>query len=88
MAIYDCSVDAELMTGMRLARQAIELIQRQIATRPPLATRLLIQAVDDGLEEPIDKALVIETRAFLETLRTEDAAEGLFAKRTPEFKGR
>ena len=66
-------------------------LARQIATRPPIATRLLIQAVDDGLEEPIDKALVIETRAFLETLRTEDAAEGLqafFAKRTPEFKGR
>ncbi|HEY3066684.1 MAG TPA: enoyl-CoA hydratase-related protein [Methylomirabilota bacterium] len=66
-------------------------LARQIATRPPIATRLLIEAVDDGLEEPIDKALVIETRAFLETLRTEDAAEGLqafFAKRPAEFKGR
>jgi enoyl-CoA hydratase/carnithine racemase len=66
-------------------------LARQIATRPPIATRLLIQAVDDGLEEPIDKALAIETRAFLESLRTEDAAEGLqafFAKRTPDFKGR
>jgi len=66
-------------------------LARQIATRPPIATRLLIQAVDDGLEEPIDKALAIETRAFLQTLRTEDAAEGLqafFAKREPQFKGR
>jgi enoyl-CoA hydratase/carnithine racemase len=63
----------------------------QIAKRPPIATRLLIEAVDDGLEEPIDKALEIETRAFLKTLKTEDAAEGIqafFGKREPEFKGR
>jgi enoyl-CoA hydratase len=66
-------------------------LARQLARRPPIATRLLIEAVDDGLEEPIDKALEIETRAFLETLRTEDAAEGIqafFAKREPEFKGK
>ncbi len=66
-------------------------LARQIAKRPPIATRLLIEAVDDGLEAPIDKALEIETRAFMQTLRTEDAAEGIqafMAKREPEFKGR
>jgi enoyl-CoA hydratase/carnithine racemase len=66
-------------------------LARQIAKRPPVATRLLIEAVDDGLGEPIDTALEIETRAFLQTLRTEDAAEGIqafFAKREPEFKGK
>jgi enoyl-CoA hydratase/carnithine racemase len=66
-------------------------LARQIAGRPPIATRLLIEAVDDGLEEPIDKAIEIETRAFLETLRTEDAAEGIqafFARREPEFRGK
>ena len=66
-------------------------LARQIATRPPIATRLIIEAVDDGLEAPVDRALAIETRAFLQTLRTEDAAEGLqafFAKREPQFKGR
>ena len=65
-------------------------LARQIATRPPVATRLLIEAVDDGLEAPIEKALEIETRAFMKTLRTEDAAEGIqafFAKREPQFKG-
>jgi enoyl-CoA hydratase/carnithine racemase len=64
---------------------------RLIAKRPPIATRLIIEAVDDGLEAPMDQALAIETRAFLQTLRTEDAAEGIqafFAKREPEFKGR
>ena len=39
----------------------------------------------------VDRALEMETRAFLESLKTEDAAEGIqafFAKREPEFKGR
>ena len=66
-------------------------LARQIAKRPPIATRLIIEVVDDGLEAPIDQALEIEARAFLKTLRTEDAAEGIqafFAKREPEFKGR
>ena len=66
-------------------------LARQIGKRPPIATRLIIEAVDDGLEAPIEKALEIETRAFLRSLRTEDAAEGIqafFAKREAEFKGR
>jgi enoyl-CoA hydratase/carnithine racemase len=66
-------------------------LARQIAKRPPIATRLAIEAIDDGLEAPIDKALEIETRAFLQTLRTEDAGEGIqafFGKREPDFKGR
>lgn len=66
-------------------------LARQIARRPPVATRMLIEALDDGLGEPIDTALEIETRAFLRTLSTEDAAEGIqafFAKREPEFKGK
>jgi enoyl-CoA hydratase/carnithine racemase len=66
-------------------------LARQIAKRPPVATRLLIEAVDDGLQVPIDTALEIETRAFMASFRTEDAAEGMqafFAKREPVFKGR
>lgn len=66
-------------------------LARELVKRAPVVTRLLIEAVDDGLEAPIDKALEIETRAFMKTLRTEDAAEGIqafFAKREPEFKGR
>jgi enoyl-CoA hydratase len=66
-------------------------LARQLAKRPPVATRLIIEAVDEGLEAPIEKALDIEVRAFLKSLRTEDAAEGIqafFAKRAPDFKGR
>jgi enoyl-CoA hydratase/carnithine racemase len=66
-------------------------LARQIGTRPPIATRLIIEAVDDGLEAPIDQALAMETRAFLKVLRTEDASEGIqafFGKREPQFKGK
>jgi enoyl-CoA hydratase/carnithine racemase len=66
-------------------------LARQLGKRPPLAMRLIIEAVDEGLEVPIEKALDIEVRAFLKSLRTEDAAEGIqafFAKREPDFKGR
>ncbi|HEV8639827.1 MAG TPA: enoyl-CoA hydratase-related protein [Methylomirabilota bacterium] len=66
-------------------------LARQLAKRPPIASRLILEAVDDGLDAPIDQALEIETRAFLKTLKTEDAAEGIqafFAKREPSFKGK
>jgi enoyl-CoA hydratase/carnithine racemase len=66
-------------------------LAREIAKRPPIATRLIIEAVDEGLEAPIDKAIDIEIRAFLTSLKTEDAAEGIqafFAKREPTFKGK
>jgi len=66
-------------------------LARQIARRPPVAVRMVIEAVDDGLHAPIDQALAIETRAFMQSFRTEDAAEGMqafFAKREPVFKGR
>src|SRR5712691_7079961 len=80
----------------RLTKEGETLVEaktlaRQLAKRPPVATRVLIEAVDDGLDAPIDQALEIESRAFLQTLRTEDAAEGIqafFAKREPEFKGK
>jgi len=66
-------------------------LAREIARRPPIATRLIIEAVDEGLEAPIDKAIDIEVRAFLKSLKTEDASEGIqafFAKREPSFRGR
>jgi enoyl-CoA hydratase/carnithine racemase len=62
-----------------------------IARRAPIATRLIIECVDRGLDGPIEAGLDLEVRSFLETLRTEDAAEGIqafFQKRPAVFKGR
>lgn len=80
----------------RLAKEGETLndakaLARELGKRPPLATRVLIEAVDDGLEEPIDKGIEVEIRAFDRVIRTEDAAEGLqafFQKRPAAFKGK
>jgi enoyl-CoA hydratase/carnithine racemase len=66
-------------------------LARQLAKRAPLATAAIIRAVDEGLEVPMAKSIDVELEAFLPTLRSEDAAEGIqafFAKREPEFKGK
>ncbi len=80
----------------RLAKEGETLndakaIARELGKRAPIASRLIIEAVDDGLPAPIDQAIEIELRAFMQTLRTEDAGEGIqafFQKRPAEFKGK
>lgn len=66
-------------------------LARQIAKRPPIATRLIIEVVDEGLNTDIDRGLAAEARAIVDVLGTADAAEGLqafFQKREPSFEGR
>jgi len=66
-------------------------LARELVKRPPIATRLIIEAVDDGLPAPIDQALEIELRAFEKVLKTEDAGEGIqafFQKRPAQFRGK
>jgi enoyl-CoA hydratase len=62
-----------------------------IAKRAPIATRLIVECVDQGLNGSLEAGLEAEVRGFLETLRTEDAGEGIQAflqKRPAQFKGR
>jgi enoyl-CoA hydratase/carnithine racemase len=78
------SKDGETLTDAKA-------LARQLARRAPLATAAIIRAVDEGLEAPMAKSIDIELEAFMPTLRSEDAAEGIqafFAKREPQFKGR
>ena len=66
-------------------------LARQLARRAPLATAAIIRAVDEGLEAPMARSIDVEIDAFMPTLRSQDAAEGIqafFAKREPDFKGR
>jgi enoyl-CoA hydratase/carnithine racemase len=66
-------------------------LAREIGKRPPIASRLIIEAVDDGIQALIDQAIEIEVRAFEKVLKTEDAGEGIqafFQKRPAQFKGR
>ena len=80
----------------RLAKEGEALndaraLARELGKRAPVATRMIIEAVDDGIHAPIDQAIEVEIRAFLTSLRTEDAGEGIqafFQKRAAAFKGR
>ena len=66
-------------------------LARQLGKRAPLALAAIIKAVDEGLEAPMARSIDVEIDAFMPTLRSEDAAEGIqafFAKREPQFKGR
>ncbi len=66
-------------------------LARQLGKRAPLATAAIIRAVDEGLDAPMAKSIDVELEAFLPTLRSEDAAEGIqafFGKREPQFKGK
>jgi enoyl-CoA hydratase/carnithine racemase len=66
-------------------------LARQLARRAPLAMAAIIKAVDEGLEAPMARSIDVEIDAFMPTLRSDDAAEGIqafFTKREPEFKGR
>ena len=75
-------------------RLALRARTTELATelREPASRRVkpFAPQVGSGLI-PIDQAIEIEVRAFLQTLKTEDAAEGIqafFQKRPADFKGR
>ena len=66
-------------------------LARQLAERAPIATRLIIQCVDRGLNGTIEDGLALERKSFVEVVGTEDALEGIqafFQKRKADFKGK
>ena len=74
----------------RLAAEA-EAIAGRIAERGPIAVRYAKEAVNRGLDMPLEQALRYETDLTIILQTTEDRAEGVRAfleKRRPEFKGR
>ncbi|MFA5537364.1 MAG: enoyl-CoA hydratase-related protein [Bacillota bacterium] len=63
----------------------------RIASRGPVAVQLCKEAVNDGLEMDLEKALVHEADLFAVVFSSEDKNEGIgafLAKRKPEFAGR
>lgn len=74
----------------KTAVRASELA-RELASRPPVALRLIKRALNDGVDGDLPAGLAVEREAVIEALSTEDAREGPRAfveKRSPEFKGR
>ena len=70
---------------------ASEQMLRGILTMGPLAVRLALEAVDQGLEMTLDEGLLFERKNFYLLFATEDQKEGMNAfaeKRKPEWKGK
>lgn len=62
-----------------------------LAERAPIATRLIIDAVNRGVETSLEEGLNIERANFAQVIKTADATEGIkafFSKARPEFKGK
>jgi enoyl-CoA hydratase len=71
--------------------QATEAMARTLLTRGPLALRLALQAVHEGLQMNLEEGLSMEAALFGLCCATEDMREGTGAfveKRKPAFKGR
>jgi enoyl-CoA hydratase/carnithine racemase len=70
--------------------KAIEIAKR-LAQGPPVAQRLVLEAVNEGMSTSLDEGLLVELEKMVEVASTEDAIEGAMAfmqKRPPQFKGK
>jgi enoyl-CoA hydratase len=70
---------------------ATHQLAASLASKPPIAVRLILSAVAEGLDMPIDAALRHEAALFGLAFSTDDMREGTRAfleKRPPAFKGR
>lgn len=73
-----------------LLEVAMEMAEK-IAAKPQVAARLIKEAVDNGLDMPVDKAIPYEAELFGLCFATEDQKEGMSAfleKRTAAWKDR
>ena len=58
---------------------AAEKLALSIASNAPIAVRACKQAINEGLDAPMDEAIVIEERLFGSCFETEDQREGMGA---------
>jgi enoyl-CoA hydratase len=70
---------------------AAETLARKIAANAPQAVRFAMEAIDRGMDVPLDQGLGLEATLFGLCCSSEDMREGTAAfleKRPPQFRGR
>jgi len=91
------AADAQQMGLVNRIVPAAELMNEakklalELAAKPPIAMRYIIEAVNRGLEMPFDKGQFLEATLFGLVASTDDMREGTAAfleKRKADFKGR
>ena len=68
-----------------------EALLRQMLANAPVSLRFTLEAVNNGLEMPMDEAQYLEASLFALLSTTEDKQEGTTAfleKRSPKFQGK
>ncbi len=68
-----------------------EALAKEIIAGGPKAVEYCIKSINQGLDNPLDKGLLLEAELFGETCSTQDSKEGTKAfleKRKPEFQGK
>lgn len=73
----------------QLAAKTRELAEK-LASRAPIAVRFILQAVNEGADQPLPQGLALEAELFGTIAATADTKEGLKAfleKRKPAFRG-
>lgn len=66
-------------------------IAEEIASMPPISVMQIKEIVNEGLNAPLDTALMLERKAYLLQYATADQKEGMRAfldKRKPKFEGK
>lgn len=64
---------------------------KTVAKQPPLAVRLIKEAVDKAVDYPLDEGMKFERKNFYLLFSSEDQKEGMNAfmeKRSPQFRGK
>ena len=83
-------VNRVTLAGKSVVDDAVEWV-RPIAEGAPIAQAAALEAIDRGLDAPLETGLVIEKAWYDKTLTTEDRREALAAlaeKRPARFQGR
>jgi enoyl-CoA hydratase/carnithine racemase len=87
---FAMGVVSEMTPKGEALKRALD-IANEIASMPPISVRQIKEIVNEGLNAPLDTALMLERKAYLLQYATQDQKEGMRAfldKRKPKFEGK